>query len=236
MILDYLRLSHFATASNAQVRLALTATATKRVANDILERLGIKSTNIVQLPSVRKNLILSVKSFSYPKDGYTEKLEILLKNLPYLAQGGSAIIYVNKQIIAERLASDLAKKGYNSRAYHSGLSNREEIEKWFLRENENENGRNINENESGQSSKNGKNSVSKKKLNTENNNVGNGNELAPIVVGTTAFGMGIDKSNVRSVVHFDLSRSVEDYVQGKYVRTYLCSYICTLFFTFTILF
>ena len=44
---------------------------------------------------------------------------------------------------------------------------------------------------------------------------------APVVVGTVAFGMGIDKSDIRSVIHFDLPRSVEEYVQGKTLQIYL---------------
>ena len=161
------------------MRLALTATANKRVAQDIVERLNIKVQNIVQLPSSRKNLILSVRSFSYPSDGYGEKLDALLDALPGLANGGSAIIYVNKQNLAERLALDLRDNGYSARAYHSKISNREEVEHWFLKKHREADG-------------------------------------APIVVGTTAFGMGIDKSDVRSVIHFDMPRSVEDYVQGVY--------------------
>ena len=178
----------FAAASSAQVRLALTATATKRVAQDIVERLNIKVQNIIQLPSSRKNLILSVQSFSYPQDGYREKLDALLEALPGLAHGGSAIIYVNKQNIAERLAQDLRDSGYSARAYHSMISNREEVEQWFLRKP------------------------------TAQASSRDGNK-APIVVGTTAFGMGIDKSDVRSVIHFDLPRSVEDYVQGMCDRS-----------------
>ena len=167
------------------MRLALTATATKRVAQDIVERLHIKVQNIVQLPASRKNLILSVRSFSYPQDGYREKLDALLEALPGLADGGSAIIYVNKQNSAERLSQDLRDSGYSARAYHSKIPNREEVEHWFLR----------------------KSSASAQPSSREG-------DRAPIVVGTTAFGMGIDKSDVRSVIHFDMPRSVEDYVQG----------------------
>ena len=165
------------------MRLALTATATKRVAQDIVERLHIKVQNIVQLPSSRKNLILSVRSFSYLQDGYREKLDALLNALPGLADGGSAIIYVNKQNLAERLSQDLRESGYSAKAYHSKISNREEVEHWFLRK-------------------------SSAQLSSHEG------DRAPIVVGTTAFGMGIDKSDVRSVIHFDMPRSVEDYVQG----------------------
>lgn len=163
------------------MRLALTATATKRVAQDIMERLDIKARNTVRLPSSRKNLILSVAYFPYPDDGYSEKLKALLESLPLLAKGGSVIIYVSKRQLAVTLANDLLRNGYNAKAYHSAIDDREEVENWFLRT---------------------KDSPEK--------------EISPIVVGTTAFGMGIDKSDVRSVVHFDLSRSVEDYVQGKY--------------------
>lgn len=184
---EYLRLSNFAAASSAQVRLALTATATKRVAQDIVERLNIKVQNIIQLPSSRKNLILSVRSFSYPSDGYGEKLDALLDALPGLANGGSAIIYVNKQNLAERLALDLRDSGYSARAYHSLISNREEVEQWFLKKR------------------------APPALGGSRDREG---DRAPIVVGTTAFGMGIDKSDVRSVIHFDMPRSVEDYVQG----------------------
>jgi ATP-dependent DNA helicase RecQ len=163
------------------VRLALTATATKRVAQDIMERLDIKARNTVRLPSSRKNLVLSVAYFPYPDDGYSEKLKTLLESLPLLAKGGSVIIYVSKRQLAVTLANDLLLSGYNAKAYHSAIANREEVENWFLRAEDNPD-----------------------------------KEMSPIVVGTTAFGMGIDKSDVRSVVHFDLSRSVEDYVQGKY--------------------
>ena len=186
-------MSHFASTSNAQVRLALTATATKRVAKDILERLDIKNSNTIQLPSLRKNLLLSVKSFSYPNDKYQEKLEVLLDRLPSLTNGGSAIIYVNKQQLAEKLASDLLNKGYNTRAYHSGIKDREEVEQWFLRKNS---------------------KISIQSNPNSNSNTKKISLSSPIVVGTTAFGMGIDKSDVKSVIHFDLSRSVEDYVQG----------------------
>ena len=44
---------------------------------------------------------------------------------------------------------------------------------------------------------------------------------APVVVGTVAFGMGIDKSDIRSVIHFDLPRSVEEYVQGNSSQSFL---------------
>ena len=211
---DYLRLSYFASASNAQVRLALTATATKRVAKDILERLDIKTSNTVQLPSIRNNLLLSVKSFSYPYDTYEQKLKTLLHYLPLLTNGGSAIIYVNKQQLAEKLAKDLLKKGYNTRAYHSGIPNREEVEQWFLRKNDID----IIPATSTSSSTSTSKIKDGKSLSTPISSSSSSffSSSSPIVVGTTAFGMGIDKSDVRSVIHFDLSRSVEDYVQGYF--------------------
>lgn len=189
-----MRVSQFAAASNAKVRLALTATATQRVTQDILNRLGISAQNIVQLPSSRKNLLLSMKYFSYPNDGYSVKLNALLNSLPDLANGGSVIIYVNTILQAENLSIDLNLKGYNTKAYHSLTPNRVEVEEWFLMD---------------------------KTVPGESSHI-----KSPIVVGTTAFGMGIDKSDVRSVVHFDQSRSVEDYVQGLFctLSLYTCEF------------
>jgi ATP-dependent DNA helicase RecQ len=173
---DYLRLAHFASVSKAHVRLALTATATKRVAHDILERLGIDAQNAVRLPSVRTNLALYVQRFEYPKDSYEERLKYLLEVLPSIIENGAAIIYVSRQKLAERLAADLVSKRLNAKAYHGGMDTeqREAVESWFLSRD------------------------------------GGANKNAPIVVGTTAFGMGIDKSDIRAVVHFDLPRSVEE--------------------------
>ncbi len=185
---DYLRLSHFASISKAQVKLAVTATATKRVADDISSRLGIDTNNIVRLPSVRKNLNLKVVSLLRPHDDYNVRRVQIIENLKlfYNNNSGSIIIYVSRQKLADRLASDLIDQGFNARAYHAGLKTdeREKIESWFL------------------------NNYSSNDINKELNFVN------PIVVGTIAFGMGIDCNSVRYIFHFDLPRSIEDYVQG----------------------
>jgi len=189
---DYLRLSHFANISKAQVKLAVTATATKRVADDISIRLGIDTSNIVRLPSVRKNLNLKVISLLRPNDDYDTRRIQIIENLKLFYNNnntGSIIIYVSRQKLADRLASDLVDQGFNARAYHAGLKTveREKIESWFLNNNNN----------------------------NENNEINNSlNTVNPIVVGTIAFGMGIDCNNVRYIFHFDLPRSIEDYVQG----------------------
>jgi ATP-dependent DNA helicase RecQ len=198
---DYLRLSHFASVSNAPVRLALTATATKRVAQDILERLDISENNLIQLPSSRRNLDLKVKSFKYPFDGYQERLRVLLETLPDITKDGAAIIYVNKKAVAERLSLALNRKGFNARPYHSGIENRQEVEQWFLNKNNNQDS-----NQHGDKKYDGSMNDESFNRNKKNRN--------PIVVGTTAFGMGIDKSDIRAIVHFDMPRCVEDYVQG----------------------
>ena len=120
---DYLRLSHFATVSNAQVRLALTATATKRVVSDILEKLEISDKNVIQMPSSRRNLDLGVRAFAYPNDGYEQRLRVLLNSMESLTGGGAAIVYVSRQKLAERLAKDLVTRGQlNAKAYHAGTS------------------------------------------------------------------------------------------------------------------
>jgi ATP-dependent DNA helicase RecQ len=174
---DYLRLSHFATVSDAKIRLALTATATSRVAQDILEKLDISQDDVVRLPSLRRNIQLAVKPLVWGEDGYEDRLAALLTFLP---RCGSHIVYVSRQKLAERLAADLRAEGFSAKAYHAGMTGeaREEVEGWFLRR------------------------------------VGDTKGGDPIVVGTVAFGMGIDKKDIRGVVHFDMPRSVEDYVQG----------------------
>ena len=189
---DYLRLSHFATISKAKVRLALTATATTRVARDIVDKLGIQASDCLRLPSLRTNIKLNVRALPWPNDGYEQRFASLLSFLSSLPTIGAAIVYVNRQRLAERVAADLLASGYDARAYHAGMDSdeRKAVESWFLTD-------------EGAAGRDGHQRTGLL-----------GKEGAPIVVGTVAFGMGIDKRDIRSVVHFDLPRSVEDYVQG----------------------
>ena len=134
---DYLRVSHFAALSGAKVRLALTATATKRVVKDILEKLDIPIDSLCQLPSIRRNLILSVKLMPYPNDDYNNRLVQLLQILDkYSTTGtGAAIVYVGRQKLSERLANDLTELyQLNAKAYHAGMDpeERTKVERWFL--------------------------------------------------------------------------------------------------------
>lgn len=176
--------------SKAQVKLALTATATDRVAADILERLEIPKDGIIRLPSVRKNLDLSIVELLKPNDGYEYRVAKVKEILNQFQSGdGSAIIYVRKQKLAIQLASDLVNLGFNAKPYHGGMASdeRKRVEMWFL------------------------NHDNEKNPQEDDNN---DNKEFPIVVGTIAFGMGVDCNNVRAIMHFDLPRSIEDYIQG----------------------
>lgn len=122
---DYLRLSTFANVFQAPIKIALTATATSRVASDILEKLSISEENVVRLPSARKNLQLSVKPFNWPNDKYEDRLNYLVSLLQSQYEidvdkdggdgvvgtsppgSGAVIVYVSRQKLSERLAANL---------------------------------------------------------------------------------------------------------------------------------
>lgn len=145
---------------------AFTATATKRVAQDIIASLHLH--NPVQLVGsfFRNNLALNVQKRS---GNGRNALHSFLKN--YDAQSGIVYTFTRKE--CEDLAHFLRQKGFDAEAYHAGLAShiRKETQEKFIK------------------------------------------DSLQIIVATIAFGMGIDKSNVRFVVHMDLPKSMESYYQ-----------------------
>ncbi len=164
---DYLKLAGFARDLNAERVLALTATATAAVLEDICRVLSIESECAVRTPFYRSNLTL----LATPVSG-AERDGVLLQRLKERPLG-STIVYVTLQRTAERVAQALAKAGLDAKAYHAGMASdvRSKTQDWFI------------------ASDNG------------------------IVVATIAFGMGIDKSNIRYVYHYNLPKSLENYSQ-----------------------
>ena len=144
--------------------LALTATATTVVVNDIMEKLGFKENNVFQKSFERKNL-------TYRVDHVEDKNRRLLNYCQDIK--GSAIIYVRNRKNTKEISELLNKNGLSANYYHAGLSH------------EFRNARQ----ESWQKGK------------------------TRIMVSTNAFGMGIDKPDVRLVVHMDLPDSPEAYFQ-----------------------
>ena len=147
------------------VCLALTATATARVREDIRSTLKFTSTNEFIASFNRGNLYIEVARKSDP---YAQTIEMLGR---YKDQSGIVYCFSRKQV--DELAAYLASKGYSVRRYHAGLedSERRQNQEAFIRDD------------------------------------------AQIIVATIAFGMGINKPNVRFVIHFDLPRSIEGYYQ-----------------------
>ena len=165
---DYLKLAGFAKRYRAERILALTATATPRVQDDICRGFEIAPECLVGTGFHRPNLELrTLPVTAAARDG---ALEQRLSDRPL----GSTIVYVTLQRTAEEVAERLSQAGFSARAYHAGMSdeNRSAVQDWFL--------------------------------------------ASPdaVVVATIAFGMGIDKSNIRYVYHYNLAKSLEKPVAG----------------------
>ena len=144
--------------------LALTASATERVADDIMENLGFAERNVVRSSFARPNL-------SYVVRKVEDKEEQLLRVIGGV--DGSGIVYVRKRETAEILCQFLQEQGVSASFYHGGLPNEERS----IRQDEWVSGK------------------------------------VRVMVATNAFGMGIDKADVRFVVHYTMSDSMESYYQ-----------------------
>lgn len=144
--------------------LALTATATPKVVDDIQNRLGFKEKNVSRMSFERKNLAYIVKKVS---DKEREVLRLLGET------DGSAIVYVRSRKRTKEISQMLNQAGMSSTFYNAGLED-------AIR-------------------------TTRQKEWQE--------DKVRIMVATNAFGMGIDKPDVRLVIHFDCPDSIEAYFQ-----------------------
>lgn len=145
--------------------LALTATATPQVREDICNTLGINQENTIMTTFERENLSFSVIK---GQDRNAYLADYIRQN-----QKESGIIYAATRKVVDQLYEDLGKAGVSVSKYHAGMSDhdRNEQQELFLRD-----------------------------------------EIS-VMVATSAFGMGIDKSNIRYVIHYQLPKNMESYYQ-----------------------
>ena len=147
--------------------LALTATATPEVRDDIIKQLQLVDPKLIVTGFARPNLQFGVLKTSVPA-----KLEIIAQTIDSIG-GGSGIIYAATRKRTEEILEYLVMNGYDAVAYHAGLTapEREQIQNDFMA------------------------------------------NRHQIIVATNAFGMGIDKSNIRFVIHDSLPQNIESYYQ-----------------------
>ena len=164
--------------------MALTATATERVRNDILRQLKLRNANCYVASFNRPNLTYCV----VPKSSPYEPVLAFVRSRP----NESGIVYCASRKTADSLATKLSSDGIKAKPYHAGLAAKErtKYQEMFLRDD------------------------------------------VRVITATIAFGMGINKPNVRFVLHHDLPKNIESYYQetGRAGRDGLPSE-CVLFFS-----
>lgn len=162
---DYLRLPGFLRQYPFRCVMALTATATLRVQEDLCAAFDIEERNVVSLSPYRPNIVRRVLAPPDRKPALTAFLSD--------ATHRPAIVYTRTRKGTEQLATFLREQGFAAAGYHAGMPSelRESLQDAFLH-----------------------------------------NER-DVLVATIAFGMGIDKPDVRAVVHFDIPSSPEAYLQ-----------------------
>jgi len=165
--------------------IALTATATKKVRDDIISQLELSEPLIFNSSFDRENLKFEI----FKKKNAFDKLVRLVQKY----KGKSVIIYCFSRKETENIANSLKEEGFKALAYHAGLTNedRKKNQELFIR------------------------------------------DEVDIIVATIAFGMGIDKPDVRLIVHYTFPKTLEGYYQevGRAGRDSLES-DCVMFYSY----
>ena len=161
---SYLNIADIRTMKPGTPILALTATATPDVVNDIQEKLHFEKKNVFKMSFERKNLAYIVRTVG---DKDYEMIHILR------CVGGAAIVYCRSRKHTKEIAALLNKNGIKSTFYHAGLLPTVKDERQRAWQ----------------------------------------NDEIRVIVATNAFGMGIDKPDVRMVIHSDCPDSLEAYFQ-----------------------
>lgn len=160
----YLRIAEMRKYCPEATIIALTASATPNVQEDIIDKLLFKEPNVFKQPFERSNLSYSV----FRVDSKMNKIIDILKNV-----AGSSIIYCKSRRLTKKVSDLLLLEGINADYYHAGLSQEER---------------------------------NKKQESWIRNDV-------RVIVCTNAFGMGIDKPDVKTVIHFNPPDCLENYYQ-----------------------
>ncbi|MDD2487684.1 MAG: RecQ family ATP-dependent DNA helicase [Candidatus Gracilibacteria bacterium] len=147
--------------------IALTATATKKVRLDIVDRLGLESYKIFTKGFDRKNIVILVREISKKDDKLDKTLEIIEKT------PGSGIIYCSSRKMVDEVYTFLQLNDINVGKYTGAMTpeTRENMQNKFM------------------------------------------DDEYKVIVATNAFGMGIDKKDIRFVIHYNLPGSIENYYQ-----------------------